>query len=409
MDDNLQTPAIPVPEQSSTVVLKKSFFSSKLFILIIILVVLVVGSASAAYLNLKSNISETNQILKISPTPIDETANWKTYTNKEFGFELKYFKYGQIIDYNGKLSEDQRECGNSIKEESGILRSDPVSNKIEEPVKHILLDNLYSIFIYKWDQKIDDFIKANGAEGIWEWKLINIQDAEEGLLKGKQISNTPSPAMSYVSAMFRKKDYLILFAYSQNPGNYGGCLFSELDKESNLSWEEKFKFTDEMANWKTYTSTKYGIELQYPGDLLVERKNACSLEYLYPNQNEVVNLFLRKIDKCTPDMPSPIAIYKTDNFDYPTSSDECYLVQKTTTVIDGIEAMEYTIIFNPNKSEACTNRGIGPSFSKQIDIFLSKNGKNFEIIYGSKNRMIGVDGISEETLNKIISSIKFTN
>lgn len=60
-------------------------------ILIVILLALVLGGFLIYQKQIKL-VSQSWQITQISPTPtaIDETANWKTYTNQEYGFSIKY-------------------------------------------------------------------------------------------------------------------------------------------------------------------------------------------------------------------------------------------------------------------------------------------------------------------------------
>jgi len=86
-------PSQPLPENKS----HSSFLTSKLFLIILVLVILFAIVYAGIYLSLNSKL---NQITKAnptptiasqpSPTPVDETANWKKYTNKVYKFEFKY-------------------------------------------------------------------------------------------------------------------------------------------------------------------------------------------------------------------------------------------------------------------------------------------------------------------------------
>jgi hypothetical protein len=223
------------------------------------------------------------------------------------------------------------------------------------------------------------------------------------------LTQAPSSKRSFPKLLITIIVFLILVV-----GSVGSFYFINIKKQAELSSTTPTPTeslspasTDKTVNWKTYKNTEYGIELKYPADLLVEREIACPKEYSYPN--EIVNLFIKSIKDCTPDMPSPLAIYQPNSFSYPTSEDECYVVKEDTIAIDNTEAIRYTTTFNPNNSKACLERGLGPPFLKQTDIFLDKDGKNFRIIYGSGDGMIGVDDITEETLIKIVSTIKFTD
>ena len=74
-----------------------SFLTNKLFLITLVILILFTLVYVGIYLNLNSQlnqITKQNQVSQItpalpSPTP-DPTANWKTYSNKEFGFEMKY-------------------------------------------------------------------------------------------------------------------------------------------------------------------------------------------------------------------------------------------------------------------------------------------------------------------------------
>ena len=73
-------------------------------ILIIVLAVLIAG---LGYLYLSGKYELSWPLKKVS----DETAGWKTYTNKEYGFEFSYpEEFGEVITEVGNTSHDYEDC-----------------------------------------------------------------------------------------------------------------------------------------------------------------------------------------------------------------------------------------------------------------------------------------------------------
>jgi len=63
--------------------------------LIPILIVLIIAALVGGYLIYQKQTKSTStpssqQTIQISPSPVDSTANWKTYTNTKYNFQLKY-------------------------------------------------------------------------------------------------------------------------------------------------------------------------------------------------------------------------------------------------------------------------------------------------------------------------------
>ncbi len=99
-----QAPSIPNPQQPPVNEQKQAFWKNK-WLLIVLGIVLLIAIGGGTYFLGKSSISNnnTNQpsptpivtkepTITQSPTPTSDatTSNWKTYTNNELGFSIKY-------------------------------------------------------------------------------------------------------------------------------------------------------------------------------------------------------------------------------------------------------------------------------------------------------------------------------
>lgn len=93
MQSNTQS-ASPIPPSAITPEKLKSKRKAIIAGVIILVLLIAVGSAFAAYRYMnKPSKQETNKITKvptITPRTIDSIAGWKTYTNTQYGFEMKH-------------------------------------------------------------------------------------------------------------------------------------------------------------------------------------------------------------------------------------------------------------------------------------------------------------------------------
>lgn len=81
---------LPVDSTNSPQVPEQKHFLNKKFIVTFV-VLAVLGSGAYAGIWYWQNQQLTNEVVPtFTPRPIDETANWKTYHNDQYGFEVKY-------------------------------------------------------------------------------------------------------------------------------------------------------------------------------------------------------------------------------------------------------------------------------------------------------------------------------
>ncbi len=92
-----------------------------IYILIVVVLAVIVGGGILGYYyswikDLEAKLAEIETRLPVVETPIDETANWETYKNEEYGFEIKY-----PPDFIEQKTESANVLLNITKEDRGSL------------------------------------------------------------------------------------------------------------------------------------------------------------------------------------------------------------------------------------------------------------------------------------------------
>lgn len=103
---------------------KQRALDYKVILLVSIFLALVLFGAIAVMSKTKTQTSKpAAQTVTPSPTPTDETANWKTYTNSQYGYSIKYPSNYRIYT-SGIVQEATRssEIGiSNLKDENSVL------------------------------------------------------------------------------------------------------------------------------------------------------------------------------------------------------------------------------------------------------------------------------------------------
>ncbi|PIZ71384.1 MAG: hypothetical protein COY09_00825 [Candidatus Portnoybacteria bacterium CG_4_10_14_0_2_um_filter_39_11] len=120
---------------------------------IVLAVVLVVGSIVFAWQKSASNKVKSdlqsqintlrNQVQQLTKIiPADETADWKTYTNEQFNFEMKYPKEWSFVEYPtinavGFGNQDNPPCPEGVGECSSPMDIQISMTNIQEAIKSV--------------------------------------------------------------------------------------------------------------------------------------------------------------------------------------------------------------------------------------------------------------------------------
>ncbi len=206
-------------------------FTPKFIGVILILVALGVGASYGIWWWGNQN----SQVTMPSATP-DPTAGWKTYTNVQYGFQLKY-----PPDWSVEVSPDGKSIAlvsaetEMALEENNKELSDPklIKNCITEgPVSEIVFSN-HSTLALDIQQYHPQVIEKNYNGIIFKVHPIF------GMIDGTTYE-TEKDNKNYVFDVY-------------DPARIDQILST-------------FKFTNSVdtSTWKTYTNTKYGYSIQYP-------------------------------------------------------------------------------------------------------------------------------------------------
>lgn len=170
-----------------------------------------------------------------APTPPaskDDTVNWKTYSNQEYGFEFKYPGEWQL----------------RIEQEGGLQKALPLGIKFDTGTSlDLRIEADYHTFDYAESHVGFDGQKNIGGKTVY---FVNITGGTVYWLKGTD-NRAFSLAAKYPSSETPEVVYNIISTF-------------------------QFTKTDQTAGWKTYVNAKYGFEIKYPSGLVAETVEGSS-------------------------------------------------------------------------------------------------------------------------------------
>jgi len=233
-----EQPNIPEPTIQPEIPQKSNMPAWAIVLITVLTIAVLGGGGYAAY-----QYYSTPEPVPVSGNeePTDPTADWKTYRNEEYGFEVKYpegwsyekkglplGKSTQFTDINGEH----------------VL-------SINNPIREIGYENLSlvensKIRIPNTDEYFDKTIYKSGIEGegliLVLWNLENFKLSGEISISYKGENDPNIKILDQILSTFK---------------------FIEVD--------------DSTANWQTYKNSKYGFEVKIPNDwdYLTEDNTVC--------------------------------------------------------------------------------------------------------------------------------------
>lgn len=217
------------PVTQSTVVEEQNTKKPSKLLVYLLFILIILGLASWAGVYLRKESIKEVQV-------VNETDNWKTYRNEEYGFE---FKYPPNLVYGS--------------DEQGLYFEDPQVDyiKSEIPVSIMMsFDDKEYENVNQW-LTLDKYKDKNyNATISREFLIDGIKAIELNDIEGSPIG---------VHEYYFIKDYILYKFTIVN------------DKFTNDKILSTFKFIDktDISNWKTYINEEYGFEFRYPPNLML--------------------------------------------------------------------------------------------------------------------------------------------
>ena len=250
MDEPRPQPQFTTPPANLDPIPKKSWFSAHHALGYIFLFTAVAAIVAAFYYN--QTIKQMPQAVDL-PVHKDATANWKTYTNAEYGFEMK-LPPGWTQNKEPNVSEDS------------ILINFASDEERKNPQFDFYGGSL-SLTIYENpdNKTLEQFL---GKDGVMPGILGDATGGHKDLLIDKRKVKRLYDVVGYYTAQI-----LVI-----HDGNRIIDITAD-DSELINGIVSSFKFIEivDTSTWKTYTNAEYGFEFKYPNNWNYEERKEYGL------------------------------------------------------------------------------------------------------------------------------------
>ncbi len=204
----------------------------------------------------------------------DETADWKTYKNKEYGFEFKYPKEFNLDEPAIVEASNDIDSPFSIDLMSAIVENnghdwESTFFVVETHDKPYGLISKGEVFGIKNGEGIEEALQKAyaGKRGVLTYKDKETNSREEigkVVMEGKLFYDI---LLSSEKGIY---DYSvrIIIPFSKSGDSMDTQIHKFIEIYNQILSTFKFMEKDETANWKTYRNEEYGFEVRYPNNWL---------------------------------------------------------------------------------------------------------------------------------------------
>lgn len=335
-----------------------------------------------------------------------ETANWKTYTNAEYGFEFKYPPAWNLKDNSLSFSTKNGYIATFGVEGIALVTKDFT---IDEMRKEYDRANTGNSHAPKASEVLKDIFIGNEA-GL-EWAVIACEQRNSCYARYEFNSNsTWRKGFKFYFVVPNLKSSDVDSSYNPRP------LFSEdiimvRKVLSTLEFTKSTAIYDETANWKTYTNSKYGFEFKYPAEykiignemsILVTSTGALTV--LANGQSEGFDVYRVRSDDIawfsTQSMALDLKSFTEKSWQINKSDSNPYISKEVGSIVETKVAGRKAYQFSLSGSFTSENGGGFVLKQKHIFIFTEDlKGNKFVLWMPAGN----------QTNDKILATFEFTN